>query len=103
MARAISKSESRESVTRPRHDATINVRVPTALRDLIDNAAAAVGKTRSDFILESARQRATDVLLDQRLFSLDADQHAAFMSALEAPAAPNQKLKDLMSRKSPWE
>ena len=88
---------------RPRHDATINVRVPTALRDLIDSAAAAVGKTRSDFILESARQRATDVLLDQRLFVLDAEQHAAFMQALEAPAAPNQQLKDLMARKSPWE
>ena len=103
MARAVSKSEIRESVARPRHDATINVRVSTALRDLIDSAAAAVGKTRSDFILESARQRATDVLLDQRLFVLEADQHAAFIKALDAPAAPNQKLKDLMASKSPWE
>ena len=52
-----------------KRDAVINVRLSTKLRDLIDSAAEVVGKTRTDFILESARKHAVDVLLDQRLFS----------------------------------
>ena len=52
------------------------------LRDLIDRAADVFGKTRTEFILESARTHAIDVLLDQRLFKLDDEQYAAFLHAL---------------------
>jgi uncharacterized protein (DUF1778 family) len=86
-----------------RRDAVINVRVPRLVRDLIDRAADATGKTRSDFILESARTHAIDVLLDQRFFALDTDKYNAFMEMLDAPPAPTEKLKQLMSRKAPWE
>ena len=88
-----------------RRDTVVNVRVSRPVRDLIDSAAAAVGKTRTDFIVESARREAVDVLLDQRLFTLSDEQHEAFLRTLEAaPApAPNAKLKRLMSRKAPWE
>jgi uncharacterized protein (DUF1778 family) len=86
-----------------RRDTVINVRVSRVLRELIDRAADAVGKTRSEFILESARARAIDVLLDQRLFTLDADKYAVFIDALEAPPATNAKLRELMSGKAPWE
>lgn len=86
-----------------RRDTVINVRVPRLVRDLIDSAAMVVGKTRTDFIVESARKHAVDVLLDQRLFTLSEEQHAAFLEALEAPPAPNAKLKRLMSSKAPWE
>lgn len=86
-----------------RRDAVINVRLTTKLRDLIDRAAAVVGKTRSDFILESARKHAVDVLLDQRLFSLDADRYKEFLRVLDQPAEPNIRLKQLLGSKSPWE
>ena len=66
-----SATMERPRETTQRRDAVINVRLPTKLRDLIDRAADIVGKTRSDFILESAQKHAIDVLLDQRLFSLD--------------------------------
>jgi uncharacterized protein (DUF1778 family) len=72
-------------------------------RDLIDEAAEAVGKTRSEFIVESARTHAIDVLLDRRLFPLAVEQYGAFLKALEAPPAPNEKLKRLMKAKAPWE
>jgi len=42
-----------------------------------DDAAQAAGKSRSEFIIESARQSAMDVLLDQRFFTLDARRFAA--------------------------
>src|SRR5258708_3547271 len=86
-----------------RRDAVINVRLPRPLRDLIDRAADAAGKTRSEFILESARAQAIDVLLDQRFFALDADRYKAFMKMLDAPPPPTGKLKQLMSRKAPWQ
>jgi uncharacterized protein (DUF1778 family) len=86
-----------------RRDAVINVRVPTKLRDLIDRAAEVLGKTRSDFILESARKHAIDVLLDQRLFSLDSKKYDEFLRVLDQPAEPNARLKKLFASKSLWE
>lgn len=95
---------SREvSGSHQRRDAVINVRLSTKLRDLIDRAAAVVGKTRSDFILESARKHAVDVLLDQRLFSLDPKNYEEFLRVLDQPPEPNARLKQLLASKSPWE
>ena len=82
---------------------TINLRVSQPTRQLIDAAAALVGKSRTEFMLESARQHAIDVMLDQRLFVLEPDQHDAFMRVLYNPPPPNARLKKLLSRKSPWE
>jgi uncharacterized protein (DUF1778 family) len=87
----------------PRRDAVINVRLSTTWRDLIDRAAAVVGKTRSEFVLESARKHAIDVLLDQRLFSLNAEQFDEFLRVLDQPPEPNARLKQLLASKSPWE
>ena len=82
---------------------TINLRVSQPTRQLIDAAAAVVGKSRTEFMLESARQHAIDVMLDQRLFVLGPGQHDAFMRVLDKPPTPNARLKTLLSRKSPWE
>ena len=84
-------------------DATITVRVPARTRDLIDSAAASLGKSRTEFVLDSARQHAVEVLLDRRVFSLDAEASEAFAEALAAPVAPDAALRDLMSAKAPWE
>jgi uncharacterized protein (DUF1778 family) len=84
-------------------DATITMRVPARTRDLIDSAAASLGKSRTEFVLDSARQHAVDVLLDRRVFSLDAEASEAFAVALSAPVAPNAALKSLLATKAPWE
>lgn len=82
---------------------TINLRVTETMLGLIDRAAALAGKSRTDFMVESARQHAIDVLLDQQLFQLDAQQHKALMDALEGPPPSVMKLKTLMASKAPWE
>lgn len=82
---------------------TINLRVNEKMRDLIDNAAAVVGKSRTEFMLDSARQHAIDVLLDQRIFVLEDRQYRAFLSALQSPPRANAQLKKLFASKSPWE
>ncbi|MDH4288660.1 MAG: DUF1778 domain-containing protein [Aquincola sp.] len=83
-------------------DAAINLRTKPEQRDLIDQAAAMLGKNRSDFMLEAACDRAQSVLLDQVFFRLDAGRFKAFMKQLDASPAPNEGLKRLMAVAVPW-
>lgn len=83
--------------------AAINLRALDTQRNLIDRAAALLGKNRSDFMLEIACREAENVLLDQRLFRLDQLAFDAFNQALDAPVKDNPALHKLMARKSPWE
>lgn len=94
---------SRTTVTAARRDANVALRISATTRDLIDAAAATVGKSRTDFMVESAAQRATDVLLDQRIFVLDKADHDAFMRVLRDPPPANAALRALMKKKAPWE
>jgi len=82
---------------------TINLRVEANTRQLIDDAAAVLGKTRTEFMIETARRQAIDVLLDQRLFTLDANRFDAFMHALDNPPAPGPKLRSLLRRAPAWQ
>lgn len=82
---------------------SINLRIETQTRQLIDDAAAALGKTRTEFMVESARQHAIDVLLDRRLFALDPERYQAFMDVLDNPPASGPKLRSLLLRRGTWE
>jgi uncharacterized protein (DUF1778 family) len=82
---------------------SINLRIEGRTRRLIDDAAAVLGKTRTEFMIDSARAQAIDVLLDQRLFALDAAQYDAFVAALDDPPAPGPKLRALLRRRPAWE
>ena len=85
-----------------RRDVNINLRASAQVRATIDRAAELVGKSRSEFMLDSARQKAEDVLLDQRLFILDDDKYRAFLSILDARPKQHAELKKLLSGKAPW-
>ncbi len=81
---------------------SINLRIEAKTRQLIDDAAAALGKTRTEFMIESARRQAMDVLLDQRLFTINSDGYDAFLKALDNPPAPGPKLRSLLRRTPAW-
>ncbi len=81
---------------------SINLRIESGTRQLIDDAAAILGKTRTEFMIESARRQAIDVLLDQRLFGLDSQRYDAFMHVLDNPPAPGPKLRSLLRRVPAW-
>lgn len=85
-------------------DVSINIRARNAQRDLIDRAAEAVGKNRSDFMLEAACERARNVMLDQTFFALDAKTFERFRALLDRPLPPRNRasLKRLLARKTPW-
>ena len=84
-------------------DAAINLRALPEQRDLIDQAASALGKNRSDFMLEAACERAQSVLLDQVFFRLDVDKFEQFTALLDAPPQTNPGLDRLMAVKAPWD
>lgn len=82
--------------------ATISLRIDPNTRQLIDDAAMLLGKTRTEFMVEGARREAMDVLLDQRLLNLNAEHYDAFLSALDNPQTPGEKLRSLLRRKPAW-
>jgi uncharacterized protein (DUF1778 family) len=92
-------TETNESGGQTR-DININIRAKRAQRD---QAAEMLGKSRSDFMLETACREAEDVLLDQCLFTLDAETFQKFQALLDAPPGENPKLRKLMAIKAPWE
>ena len=81
---------------------SINLRIEAQTRQLIDDAASALGKTRTEFMVESARAAAIDALLDRRFYVLDDTQFDAFVDALDHPPAPGPKLRSLLRRVPAW-
>jgi uncharacterized protein (DUF1778 family) len=84
------------------HDVTINLRALAEQRDIIDRAAQLLGKTRSDFMLEAACDKAQAVVIDQVFFDLDADKFHKFIQLLDAPPAHNLGLERLMAVGALW-
>ena len=82
---------------------TINLRASAAQKALIDRAAARLGKTRTEFMLDSARAAAEVALLDERLFLLDGADYEAFVARLDQPVEPTEALRQLLASSSPWE
>lgn len=82
---------------------TINIRAKARQRDLIDQAADRLGRSRSDFMLEVSCREAQDVLLDQAFFTVDTVTFATLQTLLDQPLPPTDKLRTLLKTKAPWE
>lgn len=82
---------------------TLNLRIKPEVRGLIDRAAKARGKNRTDFILDAARAAAEEALLDQALLVASPEAYAEFLSRLERSPAPNARLKKTLQTPAPWD
>jgi uncharacterized protein (DUF1778 family) len=91
------------TIHEPKRRETLNIRIRASERGLIDRAAQATGKTRTDFILEAARRAAEEALLDRTLFVLSPEAYAEFVKRLDAPPQPNERLRRTMTTRPPWE
>ncbi|HEY9851977.1 MAG TPA: DUF1778 domain-containing protein [Leptolyngbyaceae cyanobacterium] len=89
--------------TKAKRSELVNMRIEPNQLDLIDTAASLCGKSRTAFILDAAHLAAQQALLEQRLFILNDEQWEAFNKALDAPPAKNEKLRQLLQAKAPWE
>ena len=82
---------------------TLNLRIKPEERGLIDRAAKARGKTRTDFILDAARLAAEEALVDQALIVAGPEAYAAFLARLDAAPQPNERLRRTMQTAAPWD
>ena len=81
---------------------TINLRASRKQKALIDRAAEALGRSRSDFMLDTACREAEAVLLDRRYFVLSAETYQRFAAMLDRPTKDNAKLRRLLETRPPW-
>jgi uncharacterized protein (DUF1778 family) len=87
-------------------DQVLQLRATAEQRQLIDQAAAAEGVSRTEFILRSCQERAQTVLLDQTLFSLSPEQSQALLADLadaQQGRADQAVINQLLSAASPWD
>lgn len=82
---------------------TLNLRIKPEVRGLIDRAAKARGKNRTDFILDAARAAAEEALLDQALMAVSPEAYADFVARLDRPPAPNPRLLKTLQTPAPWD
>lgn len=82
---------------------TINLRASREQKRLIDQAALALGRSRSDFMLDIVCREAESVLLDRRYFTLSEAAFKRFQAMLDKPPAENAKLRRLLEKRAPWE
>lgn len=93
---ALASKATEQAATR-----AVNLRVREDVRDLIDRAARVRGKTRSDFMIEAARQAAENALLDQTLMRVDAKTYRQFVAVLDRPPS-GPGYERLMRAPKPW-
>jgi len=80
----------------------VNLRVRSDIRALIDRAAKAQGKTRSDFMIDAARRAAEESLLDQALVRVDQKTYDYFVEVLDRPPG-GDGFERLMAAALPWD
>lgn len=86
--------------TKPRQ---VNIRMTEFQARLLDQAAEAQGKTRTDFVLGAALREARDTLDAQTTLWVDEETFAAFDAALDAPIESTGELRSLFASRPPWE
>ncbi len=91
------------AVNAPQKRETLNLRIRPEERNLIDRAAKARGKNRTDFVLDAARLAAEEALLDQAIISVSPQAYAAILERLDMSPQPNERLRKTMQTRAPWD
>lgn len=86
-----------------RKDETIQIRASAETKAIINRAAELRGKKLSEFMLDSAREKAEEAILDQRVFRLSAADHERFLKVLDSPPKPGRAVRARYKRKPAWE
>lgn len=81
----------------------LDLRLTPDAKQRLFAAAEASHRSVSEFVLQSALERAEETLADRRTVLLTAEQWMAFQAMLDAPPRVIPELKRLLERKSPWE
>jgi uncharacterized protein (DUF1778 family) len=87
----------------PPRTAKLDLRLSLEAKRTLNAAALAARRSVSQFVLESALARAEETLAERQHFALDAEQWAAFMTALDAPPRDLPRLRRLLQEPTPFE
>lgn len=91
-----------ETEARPTRAQRVNLRASARQEHVIRRAAAATDRTMTDFILDSAVERAERVLADRRWFVASAAQWEEFERLLDEPLPSTKRFEALAARPSPF-
>jgi len=75
---------------------TLNIRIKSEERSLIDRAAKMRGKNRTNFILDAVRMAAEEALFDQAIIMANPEAYTKFLAQLNMPPSPNERLRKTM-------
>jgi len=93
-------STARKTQEKPLADDRITARIPHANRMLIERAAAIYGATLNQFIVQSALDRAGEILQREEILRLTERDARTFLAALENPPTPAEKLEEALQSHS---
>lgn len=82
---------------------TLNIRIPLEEKFLIDHAAVALGKNRTDFILDAAHLAAEEALFERSIIRMNPEVYAEFMRRLDDAPNPSDRLRKTMRTAAPWD
>lgn len=77
----------------------IPARMPTAVYDRVVEAAHAVGATLNQFLVQSALEKANEILERERVINLSAHAAKTVFDLMDNPPAPNERLVKAMKRR----
>jgi len=73
-------------------------RLDEAAKRQIEKAACLVSMTVSQFVMDSAREKAVDVINEHKRISVDTDKWDLIMQLLENPPEPTERFKAAFER-----
>ncbi len=71
----------------------VSARVSPKVYDALAQAADLTGSTLNQFLVQSAYEKAQEVIEKERFIKMTAKSAAVFFDTLEQPPAPNKKLR----------
>jgi len=74
----------------------VSARVPVQVQEKLELAAAMVGATVNQFMVQTALREAERIIEQERVIRLSAHDAEMFIRALENPPPPNAKLKSAL-------
>lgn len=87
-------------MTAPTRDKSWNIRVPNNSDTLVREAATLSGRTKTDFVEESAVEKAKSVIAEHQRVALSADEFNRFAAELESAPVAIPALVELFSKPS---
>jgi uncharacterized protein (DUF1778 family) len=77
----------------------IPARMPLEVYERIAAAAQTIGATLNQFLVQSALDKANDILERERVITLSINAAETFFDLVENPPDPNDRLKEAMHRR----